>query len=122
MLMAIRRQGWPTFALTDIEAHLAIICASAPALKVLFQRQLPVQLSNAHASIRSASFRRANVRLGSEEHDSAGSVTKSSSKSHRLNQRSDLHDYDVENFTLPSRGTDKPLATRYVHISELQSR
>jgi hypothetical protein len=61
--------GWPTFvryirrllkkmlktfqALTDIEAHLAIICASLPALKVLFQRQMFSKISNSHPSAHS---------------------------------------------------------------------
>ncbi|KAJ9609410.1 hypothetical protein H2200_005737 [Cladophialophora chaetospira] len=47
--------GWPTFvsrtaALTDIEAHLAIICASLPALKVLFQRRRDSRAANVYPS------------------------------------------------------------------------
>ncbi|EXJ57948.1 hypothetical protein A1O7_05371, partial [Cladophialophora yegresii CBS 114405] len=45
--------GWPTFALTDIEAHLAIICASLSALKALFQRRMTSKISKTQSSVHS---------------------------------------------------------------------
>ncbi|KAJ9626856.1 hypothetical protein H2204_009872 [Knufia peltigerae] len=44
--------GWPLLALTDIEAHLAIIIASLPALKVFFRRRLSGPLRRISGSIR----------------------------------------------------------------------
>ncbi len=112
-------------ALTDIEAHLAIICASAPALKVLFKRRMPGQFSNVHASIRSNSSRHAPYRLAPEEHASGRDNTW---KSRQLSQEIPLErtyqsrpdDSDVENVSLQSISTDKPLTSRYIHIAELQ--
>lgn len=42
-------QAW-----TDIEAHLAIICASAPPLKVFFTKKLRAPLAKAYTASRSA--------------------------------------------------------------------
>ena len=54
--------GWPTFPLTDVEAHLAIVCASLPALKALFQRQSITTVSSMYPSIQSTSTKRAASR------------------------------------------------------------
>ncbi|KAK5411110.1 hypothetical protein LTR06_006000 [Exophiala xenobiotica] len=47
--------GWPLLALTDLEAHLAIIIASLPALKVFFRRRVSGQLTKMRGSIRTMS-------------------------------------------------------------------
>ena len=44
--------GWPLYVWTDIEAHLAIICASAPALKVVFKKKLKDPLILVYVSSR----------------------------------------------------------------------
>ncbi|KIW16841.1 hypothetical protein PV08_04031 [Exophiala spinifera] len=47
--------GWPLLALTDIEAHLAIIIASLPALKVLFRHRLSDPFRKISGSLRTMS-------------------------------------------------------------------
>ncbi len=54
--MTLSRPTADTFkALTDVEAHLAIIIASLPALKVFFRRRVSGQLTKMRGSIRSMS-------------------------------------------------------------------
>lgn len=133
-------EGWPTFvisplscedftltlakALTDMEAHLAIICASVPALKVLFKRQVSHQLSNVHASIRSNSFRRAPSRSYRQSGHHAAPKHQPPARFSRASSDSELptgheHERDVESVSLQSYNHDKPLASRAVHIAEL---
>ena len=44
--------GWPVNAWTDVEAHLAILCACAPALKVLFKKKIKTPLTSAVTTAR----------------------------------------------------------------------
>lgn len=55
----------PVWAWTTVEAHLAIVCASAPALKVFFKQYLSV--SSITGSWKDSSLRRSYVRKGYKE-------------------------------------------------------
>ncbi|EXJ80672.1 hypothetical protein A1O3_06956 [Capronia epimyces CBS 606.96] len=122
--------GWPTYALTDIEAHLAMICASAPALKALFKHLFPRPLSNLNASIRSdpsgipsyrARYSRANKSINpSGSHFKASSPGQRSLTPERVWADAAATDRDVESLSLKSMDTDKPLTPHYTHITELQ--
>ncbi|EXJ90249.1 hypothetical protein A1O1_03348 [Capronia coronata CBS 617.96] len=125
--------GWPTYALTDIEAHLAIICASAPALKVFVKakcrpsRQMP-GLDNAF--IRSNIARRASARPWPINADPEASIPCSPQSEGPLRDQPSLTpstvlpsptatDHDEENFSLHSLDLDKSLTSHYPHVPEL---
>jgi hypothetical protein len=109
-----------------MEAHLAIICASAPALKVLFKRKVSHQLSNMHASIRSNSFRRTPSRSyrTTSSHHAESKKQPHGRSSHAtfesVSPNGNEYEQDVESLSLQSYNHDKPLASRAVHIAELQ--
>jgi hypothetical protein len=100
-----------------IEAHLAIICASAPALKALFKSRVSHQLSNMHASIRSNSFRHRSSRA---YRTNSGHHADSKKQPHARSHSGDADEGDIESLSLQSYNHDKPLASRDVHIAELQ--
>jgi hypothetical protein len=103
--------------LTDIEAHLAIICASAPALKALFKSRVSHQLSHMHTSIRSNSFRHGLSRANRTD---SGHHAQSNKQPNGRSHSGDADERDIESLSLQSYNHDKPLASRGVHIAELQ--
>ncbi|KAI1619107.1 hypothetical protein EDD36DRAFT_50452 [Exophiala viscosa] len=131
--------GWPLLALTDIEAHLAIIIASLPALKVLFKRHLACQSSQNDSSTLSKphSLGRAHSRpaLRSESPIAEHSIT-STPRFKRLFQKGNApwrlqakedpqptSSHDLESLPVErvETGTSRPVADAppYIHIAQL---
>ncbi|KAG9777222.1 hypothetical protein ABEF95_000546 [Exophiala dermatitidis] len=123
--------GWPTFALTDIEAHIAMIGASAPALKVLYKRYFSHRRPNLHSSVQSNQARRASARAGQTD-TKYGASLPPSARFKRPFQASDTLTYDsvsasgaatdcdLENLSLHSMDMDRPSALSPVHAANLQ--
>ncbi|KIX94694.1 uncharacterized protein Z520_09740 [Fonsecaea multimorphosa CBS 102226] len=117
--------GWPTFALTDIEAHLAIICASAPALKALFQRLISPKMSSyLHVSTPTdtsdrAPSRGAQFQSCCAEHESRSKFYfkrtfkgfDATGRSQRTPSHSEELEHDIENLSLQTMTSNKPLTT-----------
>ena len=124
--------GWPTFALTDIETHLAIICASLPALKVLFQRRTskvanthPSTTSNASNTIPARTPHSASQLTESwrREGDYATNPQRASDAAALPRPRSLAPEdeiYEDQRFSLQSIGSNKPLVSPSSHFSRLQ--
>ncbi|KAK4934329.1 hypothetical protein LTR10_024373 [Elasticomyces elasticus] len=129
--------GWPLLALTDIEAHLAIIIASLPALKVLIKRQVVGHSSHiSSVPSKSKSMQRAHSRsaLRSESPVVEDSIT-STPRFKRLFQRGNAPwqletkggpkanvNHDLESHQMEARQTGMPVANAppYIHIAQLQ--